>query len=285
MKKIVLSFVVLLSACAGIINVEALEVDQINCWDGFYIGENFGYWWSNNDSINTSNSVSYINPLFLSGATDIANALNIVATNNTNKSRNGFIGGGQFGFNYQSSGYVFGIDADLDGLSNSNSTSHLTKVVPLVNYPETYTSTFSVTKKINHLGTVRGRVGFLWSPSILFYGIGGLAYGNVEFDESFYAQESFSTFAYPRVIANDNYKKTRAGWTLGAGVEWMFQPQWSVKLEYAYYDLGTLSKNYAVTQFNNLAIPAAPWAIVNVHSSADFALSSIRVGFNYHHFA
>ena len=30
----------------------------------------------------------------------------------------------------------------------------------------------------------------------------------------------------------------RAGWTVGAGAEWGFAPNWSVKAEYLYYDLG-----------------------------------------------
>lgn len=31
----------------------------------------------------------------------------------------------------------------------------------------------------------------------------------------------------------------RLGWSAGASVEWMFNPKWSVKAEYLYYDLGT----------------------------------------------
>jgi len=35
------------------------------------------------------------------------------------------------------------------------------------------------------------------------------------------------------------YDDMRLGWTAGAGVEWMFNPKWSVKAEYLYYNLGT----------------------------------------------
>ena len=35
--------------------------------------------------------------------------------------------------------------------------------------------------------------------------------------------------------------ENRIGWTAGAGVEWAFTPEWSVKLEYNYYGFGTKS--------------------------------------------
>jgi len=44
---------------------------------------------------------------------------------------------------------------------------------------------------------------------------------------------------------------TRAGWTLGGGLEWKFAPQWSVKAEYLYVDLGheTATVLYAYVLF------------------------------------
>ena len=40
------------------------------------------------------------------------------------------------------------------------------------------------------------------------------------------------------VNLTDNWQ---VGWTVGAGVEWRFAPQWSVKAEYLYVDLGNIS--------------------------------------------
>jgi outer membrane immunogenic protein len=34
---------------------------------------------------------------------------------------------------------------------------------------------------------------------------------------------------------------TRPGWTAGGGLEWMGSPNWSVKAEYLYYDLGKIA--------------------------------------------
>ena len=50
----------------------------------------------------------------------------------------------------------------------------------------------------------------------------------------------------------------RLGWSAGAGVEWMFNPKWSVKAEYLYYDLGTANTANVgplfYTSVNSLAI-------------------------------
>jgi outer membrane immunogenic protein len=35
-----------------------------------------------------------------------------------------------------------------------------------------------------------------------------------------------------------NQTDTRAGWTVGAGLEWAFIGNWSAKIEYLYVDLG-----------------------------------------------
>jgi outer membrane immunogenic protein len=37
------------------------------------------------------------------------------------------------------------------------------------------------------------------------------------------------------------FDQTLAGWTAGGGVEWLFLPNWSAKVEYLYYSLGNVS--------------------------------------------
>jgi outer membrane receptor protein involved in Fe transport len=44
--------------------------------------------------------------------------------------------------------------------------------------------------------------------------------------------------------------QTKLGWTMGAGAEWAFAPRWSVRAEYLYVDLGTVT----YTSTNSLAI-------------------------------
>ncbi len=69
-------------------------------------------------------------------------------------------------------------------------------------------------------GTVRGRGGILAFTTLLVYITGGFSYGEVHGD----------------VAALSN---TRAGWSAGGGIEWMFVRDWSVRAEYPYVDLNS----------------------------------------------
>ena len=42
-------------------------------------------------------------------------------------------------------------------------------------------TTASLAKSLSYLGTVRGRLGFLATPTLLVFGSGGLAYGGMNF--------------------------------------------------------------------------------------------------------
>ena len=86
-------------------------------------------------------------------------------------------------------------------------------------------------------GTVRGRAGLLLTPTLLVFGTGGLAYGEADLSAAW-----FSPKLTPVLNAGGTaygYQDMRTGWTGGGGVEWMFLPKWSAKVEYLYYDLGT----------------------------------------------
>jgi len=73
---------------------------------------------------------------------------------------------------------------------------------------------------------VRGRAGYLITPTLLLYGTAGFAYGDVT--------------AFQR-------SNTSTGWTAGGGAEWLFSPNWSAKVEYLYVDLDSSGINGAYT--------------------------------------
>jgi outer membrane immunogenic protein len=83
----------------------------------------------------------------------------------------------------------------------------------------------------------------------------------------------------PAVTGFFDSDKTRAGWTVGGGVEWMFAPRWSVKAEYLYYDLGSRDLNFAFTIHDNNSNRSATF---NSATNIDFKGSIARVGINYH---
>ena len=61
-------------------------------------------------------------------------------------------------------------------------------------------------------------------------------------------------------------KKTRWGWTVGTGFELAFAPNWSLKTEYLYVDLGASECTVAVC---------------GVSTDVSFKLNVVRAGLNY----
>ncbi|HBK05854.1 MAG TPA: porin family protein, partial [Acetobacteraceae bacterium] len=69
---------------------------------------------------------------------------------------------------------------------------------------------------------------------------------------------------------------TRVGWTAGAGIEGRISGNWTLKLEYLYMDLGTVSGG-------PFASGIASGRVLSVGSSysSHFTDNMVRVGFNY----
>jgi outer membrane immunogenic protein len=205
-------------------------------WTGFYIGSNFGWIGSTDNTITNTGTDG--------GAAGLGSYLGVGAIPATvGISHSNFLGGGQIGYNLQwTPDWVVGLEADFAGIASPSGTviagfSGNAALVPAQ-------SGFS--RALDDLGTVRGRVGYLASPAWLLYATGGLAYGETKLVSAF----ACATCATPAAISSltDNWQ---VGWTAGAGVEWRFAPQWSVKAEYLYVDLGSISNtityNYGPT--------------------------------------
>jgi outer membrane immunogenic protein len=201
--------------------------------------------------------------------------LPICHLSNGNSHNGGFIGGAQIGYNYQVTNWLFGIEADIQGmLENSNFTAS-TSVIGNNGLP--VTTQLDGSKQLDYLGTVRGRLGFLATPTLLLYGTGGLAYGGVTSSASIsQANQNAPTFGSTAASVSE----TRTGWTAGAGLEWLFLPNWSAKAEYLYYDLGDVSYNAGLLQgaFSNGLVRYA----VSPQVSTRFDGNIVRVGVNYH---
>jgi outer membrane immunogenic protein len=122
----------------------------------------------------------------------------------------GGFGGGTLGYNWQTGQFVFGLEADA-AFADINAGVTALGV--------------TVESEIRSLGTVRGRVGVAFD-TVLLYATGGYAW----------AENKFSVTIPPLSLSESNFHH---GWTVGAGVEWMFAPKWSVKFEYLYRDFGS----------------------------------------------
>jgi len=223
--------------------------EAVFSWTGFYVGLNAGGAWTSSDVTFTQTG-----PVFDQPDRDFGNALGSPSTNRT-----GFTGGAQAGYNWQSGIAVVGVETDINYLHTSANVfrSGTLPVVPVVDTSTTAVST-------DWLYTLRGRAG-LTSGRALFYVTGGLAVGNERFSQ-FFLHTASGTFEA------GSSSDTRVGWTVGAGGEYAFTNNWSVKAEYLYVDLGSTGFN----SVNNL-LPA--FTAIN---SARLTENIGRVGINYH---
>lgn len=147
-------------------------------WTGFYIGANAGYGWGN---VNT-NGFGQVGDL------------------------DGFVGGGQIGYNYQIGQFVVGAEADLQGADLSTGGNF-----------------YGASVKTEYFGTVRARVGVAFDR-FMPYITGGWAYGNVK-------------TSIPSIGFSSDRTHT-GGWAIGGGLEYAFTNNIIAGVEYLYVDLG-----------------------------------------------
>lgn len=155
----------------------------------------------------------------------------------------GIFGGVQAGYNWQ-----FGANG-LIGVETDLSLADLRDREPCPN------PSYSCFSRVNWLGTARVRAGFVVDKA-LFYATGGLAYGSA----------TLGGALGPGIVLGVSTTQTRVGFALGAGVEYAFAPNWSARLEYLYYNLG--SSRYQVS-----TSPEFARATVQAHT--------VRIGVNY----
>ncbi len=240
-------------------------------WAGLHLGVNLGVGFGGAHTVVTSAA-----PVFtglvpdgqVSALTAFANGASFLG------GKSAFLGGGQFGYDFQFGSAVVGLEADIAALSGVASSGGYSSLNAIGAAPVITTAT--VGRSLHYLGTVRGRVGFAVAPSILLYATGGLAYG----DPSGRAQLVQVGTTIGRVgVGSAAISGVRAGWTLGAGAEWMFASNWSAKLEYLYYDLGARNWNSPLTVAAPAALLGVPYAVTTQSVRANGHL--VRAGLNY----
>ncbi len=166
---------------------------------------------------------------------------------------NGLVGGAQIGYNWQAGALVFGVEADIN--ASGQSASGVTACGIGCSITET--------SRINWFGTVRGRVGFVAANTWLLYVTGGAAWTNASDTTTVTTGLGTATL----VSLND----TRAGWTLGGGVEAALTRNWSWKLEYLHI---------RTEGWGGTAAIAAPFG-GTVTESATIRNNIVRAGLNY----
>lgn len=140
--------------------------------------------------------------------------------------------GGTVGYNWQlPNQFVLGLEGDIDWTNIRGSVA---------------CGGTSCETRNNWLGTVRGRIGYtgFWDR-VMPYVTGGLAVGNIK----------------ANIDGVGSSNETKAGWTIGGGIEAAIAGPWTAKVEYLYVDLG-----------NGGSVAG---------TDADFKANIVRAGLNY----
>lgn len=310
MKKLFLSataIATVMSAsafAADLPSIKSAPVAPVPLWTGFYAGMNAGYGFGTNNNAYASslgpqgfdaldfNYNAMTMPLYGVGLSQSG-----VVSNN----QNGFVGGFQTGYNYQfKDKFVVGLEADIQGSNISGSGNRSGYGYNQNNIGSGSATTIGgaqVFSGIDWLGTVRGRLGYLWNPSLMLFGTAGLTYGGAHANvtnQAFTAYEDIPETGYAEgtqpFFGTSSNSQTLVGWNAGGGVEWMLSQNWSVKAEAIYWNLGNM--NVATTSVAPLigtiwgasstpffSIPALAGA---GNTSVNYQGIIARVGINYH---
>ena len=214
-------------------------------WTGFYLGGHCGGAWGRARTSNLTVPEGGFDSDFL------------VSYDRTPA---GGLCGGQLGYNWQAANWVFGLEGDLGYLG--------LKKESILSSPDRVngdSGDFVSVKYDSWYATATGRLGYSWNQWLL-YVKGGAAWAHIrnsaadvdngtEIDPSDFVQIS----------------KTRTGWALGGGLEYLFAPQWSAKLEYLYLDFGA----HTVSHFDTAFDVVDQFELRNrVHT--------VKLGLNYH---
>jgi outer membrane immunogenic protein len=210
-------------------------------WTGCYGGGQVGGGWGQKNVTDTTGILAPI-----TGFTSV------------NLDTSGYMLGGQIGCDYQfASNWVLGIEGAAAGGKIAASTGiALPSGIP--------GDTASFKEKTDLLTSATGRVGYAWDRWLL-YAKGGVAWAG----DKYSAVGVFQGTPYDL-----EGLETRVGWTAGAGIEWVFWGDWSVKVEYDYYGLGSRSVTFIDATTGNVG----PETIKQ-------NIQVIKFGLNFHVFA
>jgi outer membrane immunogenic protein len=202
-------------------------------WSGFYLGAGVGARSSQVDGDVTQDS---INSFHSCAPGDFFPSCSGASLNDT-----AFRISPYLGYNYQfATQWLAGIEGDV-GFGSKTTT--------LANafYPNTGISNFSghdsFAVKTGWDASLRGRLGFLVTPSFLVYGTGGAAWQHIEATSTCSTIITNISVCDPGLLAPSviTDSATKLGWTVGAGIETMLSQNWIVRGEYRYADFGTIT--------------------------------------------
>ena len=296
MKKTLLNLMLLSNvywgnAIAGEMNSPNPIKESVKTFMGFYAGINGGYAFANTKTLRTnSQNIQYCTAAQGCSGGDMISSISATSASKAfSLNKTSFLGGGELGYNQKVyKEYILGLETDIQGFGSGkqrdSSSSNVSFVVG--NAPQSISTNLKISKNIDFLGSLRGKLGYLVKPNIFIYGSGGLAYGNVSSKTS--VQQNYGFPANINSVVNDwgstgKYSNTRIGFSFGGAIDWMFRANLSAKFEYLYYNLGKVSYHSG-----NLAdafiVPNTPqnYFTNTMSTTTRFDGNILRLGLNYH---
>ncbi|HMG79885.1 MAG TPA: outer membrane beta-barrel protein [Xanthobacteraceae bacterium] len=211
-------------------------------WTGFYLGINGGYGVGSDP---------------FSQMQLVAGTLLVDSTfMNAKVAPAGGLFGGQAGYNWQTGHVVLGIESDAQW-TNQHGVSCGIECTAVGFAPNTFTT---VDQRLRWLATVRGRLGWA-NDGYLLYVTGGGAFGGIDETDSLPTNPNAASFS-----------QNRSGWTAGGGIEARLWGNWTGKLEYLHFDLGSMTNTF------NYMFGGAPLTLSTTSAIRD---DVVRAGLNY----
>ena len=229
-------------------------------WSGFYVGGDIGGAFQRGGG--TSNFFQ--------------NAVAPLNNNFRSQSAGGdsFIGGLHAGYNWQfADRWVIGIEGDWQWIDTQSSAC---RSLSSANNACSDSGFGLVTASGNtrSIATVRGRFGWT-SDRVMVYGTGGVAFADVRTSLGVACAQGCGLDGDP-ITTSANSSTLKTGWAAGAGIEWMFSPNWTVRAEYLRIDLGGLSDTLNLPAVN--CVNGGPCGL---SWSRDLRYDVVRAGLSY----
>ena len=254
MKKVLLSTVALIAFAAPAAAADLAARPYVKAppspiaiaydWSGFYLGANGGWGSSRKCWDLRADVIGPFVPPLAEGCHD--------ATGGTV--------GGQIGYRWQASQWVFGLEGQGNWADFRGSNTSLAFATPL--------SAIRNQSKIDAFGLITGQVGYAWN-NVLLYVKGGAAV----------TSDNYRGIEVATGLLVDSANETRWGGAVGAGLEVGFAPNWSVGFEYNHLFMGDRDINLTASG-NFIGAPAGTF-LRTTRISQDVDLATVRLNYRW----